>query len=82
MLQPICAAAGGLAVADAAAALFPFISQQVGDGSISSALLDSQLADITGSINLPELLLGFNASAIVPAKVSSASQPDDSVPKA
>ncbi|BDA42795.1 hypothetical protein COCOBI_03-6880 [Coccomyxa sp. Obi] len=62
---------GGLAVADAAAALFPFISQQVGSGSVSSALMNSELADITGSINLPELLLGFNASAIVPARAPS-----------
>ncbi len=64
------ASAGGLAVADAAAALLPFLSGQV--GSQLSQQLGSGLLNITSTTNLPQLLLQMNNSVTIPAAVSPA----------
>lgn len=64
--------AGGLAVADAAAALLPFLSGQLSSGL--SQQLGSGLLNLTEATNLPALMLNVNNSYSVniPAMVSTA----------
>ena len=57
-------------MADAAAALLPFLSGQV--GSQLSQQLGSGLLNITSTTNLPQLLLQMNNSITIPAAVSPA----------